>query len=151
MSFFKADWWGSILAIFLVMFLLFCFQYFRAVDFKKLDSFGIKSRSGKLLFGVVLGSDNFNSSVMLVISQLVCLWPIWDSCSIYSYTYFFLSLFVHHNVSYRITSNGVYPLKPFFYISIWQRIFILSFFVSFIEQVNPLDEFLLLRLLIWFR
>ncbi|CAH3129391.1 unnamed protein product [Porites lobata] len=40
-------------------------KYFRAVDFKKLASFGIKSRSGKLLFGVVLGSDNFNSSVML--------------------------------------------------------------------------------------
>lgn len=133
------------------MFLLFCFQYFRAVDFKKLDSFGIKSRSGKLLFGVVLGSDNFNSSVMLVISQLVCLWPIWDSCYIYSYTYFFLSLFVHHNVSYRITSNGAFPLKPFFlhiYMTTDIHSFILSFFVSFIEQVNPLHEFLLLRLLI---
>lgn len=133
------------------MFLLFCFQYFRAVDFKKLDSFGIKSRSGKLLFGVVLGSDNFNSSVMLVISQLVCLWPIWDSCYI-SFVYIFFSVLIcAPQCKLQDHQQWCLSFKAIFlhiYMTTDIHSSILSFFVSFIEQVNPLDEFLLLRLLI---
>ena len=48
----------------------------------------------------------------------------------------------------------VFTFKAIFlhiYMTTDIHLFILSFFVSFIEQVNPLDEFLLLRLLIWFR
>ena len=64
--------------------------------------------------GVVLGSPEFNSSVVLVNSQRVCLRRVGILTGYVYLKYLFLSLFVGHNVNYRVTSNCVILIKSNF-------------------------------------